>query len=51
MSTGEIFGWILFTIIITLLFFAAFGGSSYDEDSIEEYMENIMTDIRKGENR
>tara|TARA_R100000008_G_scaffold31259_2_gene17453 strand:+ start:6051 stop:6206 length:156 start_codon:yes stop_codon:yes gene_type:complete len=47
METGEIFGWIVFSIIITLLFFAAFGGSSYDEESIEEYMENIMNDIRK----
>lgn len=51
METGEIFGWIIFMMIITLLFFAAFGGSSYDEDDIDEYMENIMSDIRKGENR
>ena len=51
METGEIFGWIIFMLIITLLFFAAFGGSSYDEDSIDEYMENIMDNIRKGENR
>ena len=51
METGEIFGWLIFMVILTLLFFAAFGGSSYEEDDINEYMDNIIEDIRKGENR
>ena len=51
METGEIFGWLIFMVILTLLFFAAFGGSSYEEENIDEYMENIMDKIRKGENR
>jgi hypothetical protein len=47
METGEIFAWIIFMIVITLLFFAAFGGSSYEEDTIDEYMENIIEKIKK----
>lgn len=42
METAEIFGWIFFFIVITLLFFAAFGGSNLTEESIEEYMETLM---------
>tara|TARA_R110001592_G_scaffold362464_1_gene676312 strand:- start:99 stop:254 length:156 start_codon:yes stop_codon:yes gene_type:complete len=42
MQTAEIFGWIFFFIVITLLFFAAFGGSNLTEESIEEYMETLM---------
>ena len=42
METAEIFGWIFFFIVITLLFFAAFGRSNLTEESIEEYMETLM---------
>tara|TARA_A100001201_G_C4047675_1_gene188700 strand:- start:676 stop:834 length:159 start_codon:yes stop_codon:yes gene_type:complete len=46
MSPWEWFGWIVFIIIISLLFFAAFGNSKYSESSIEEYMENLIEDER-----
>lgn len=46
MSPWEWFGWIVFVIIISLLFFAAFGNSKYTESSIEEYMENLIEDER-----
>ena len=49
METGEVFAWIVFMIVITLLFFAAFGQSNITEDTIEEYMDNIMQKIRSGE--
>ena len=49
MDTGEVFAWILFMFVITVLFFAAFGQSNITEDSIEEYMENIMKKIKTGE--
>ena len=47
METGEVFAWLIFMIVITLLFFAAFGQSNITEDTIEEYMENIMDKVRK----
>jgi len=46
MSPWEWFGWIVFIIIISLLFFAAFGNSKYTESTIEEYMENLIEDER-----
>jgi len=49
MDTGEVFAWIIFMLVITVLFFAAFGQSNITEDSIEEYMENIMKKIKTGE--
>jgi len=49
MDTGEVFAWLIFSIVITLLFFAAFGTSQITEETIEEYMENIMNKIRTGE--
>jgi hypothetical protein len=48
LTTGEVFAWIIFSIVITFLFFAAFGTSSVTEETIEEYMENIMTKIKEG---
>ena len=49
METGEVFAWLIFMVVITLLFFAAFGTSQITEDTIEEYMDNIMQKIRSGE--
>ena len=49
METGEVFAWLIFSIVITLLFFAAFGTSQITEDTSEEYMDNIMQKIRSGE--
>ena len=41
-SPWEWFGWFVFVIIISLLFFAAFGNSKYNESTIEEYMQNLI---------
>ena len=49
METGEVFAWLIFMLLISLLFFAAFGTSQITEDTIEEYMDNIMQKIRSGE--
>ena len=49
MEPGEVFAWIVFMIVITLLFFAAFGQTNITEDTIEDYMENIMEKIKTGE--
>lgn len=47
MTGWEIFGLIVFVIVLMLLFFAAFGGSSISEESVEEYMKRIMIEDRK----
>ena len=49
METGEVFAWLVFLCVIQVLFFAAFGSTSVTEDTIEEYMENIMQKIKRGE--
>tara|TARA_R110000751_G_scaffold68536_1_gene139553 strand:+ start:78 stop:236 length:159 start_codon:yes stop_codon:yes gene_type:complete len=46
MGTGEVFAWILFLLVISVLFFAAFGGASVTEDTVEEYIENLMKEDR-----
>tara|TARA_Y100000004_G_C8734639_1_gene335727 strand:+ start:224 stop:379 length:156 start_codon:yes stop_codon:yes gene_type:complete len=42
METGEVFAWIVFLMIISVLFFAAFGGASVTEDTVEEYIQNLV---------
>ena len=44
MNTGEVFGWLFFLIFISILFFAAFGSASVTEDSVEEYINNLMAE-------
>ncbi len=44
MSTGEVFGWIMFIIFISILFFAAFGSTSITEETVEDYISNLMKD-------
>lgn len=46
MSPWEWLGWIVFVILVSLLFFAAFGNSKYTEESIDEYMENLISEER-----
>tara|TARA_R100000656_G_C3923737_1_gene123378 strand:+ start:601 stop:771 length:171 start_codon:yes stop_codon:yes gene_type:complete len=36
--------WAIFICAISLLFFAAFGGSKYTESSIDEYMEKLISE-------
>ena len=42
LSTWEIIAWCGFVIMMSLLFFAAFGGSKYNEAGIDEYMERLI---------
>ena len=42
MSTAEWFGFVIFLIILSLLFFAAFGGSKLSDSSVEEYMARLI---------
>ena len=46
MDTFEIIAWFIFVIVISLLFFAAFGNSKYSESSIDEYMEKLIAEER-----
>jgi len=42
MSTGEVFAWIMFILFISVLFFAAFGSTSITEETVEDYINNLM---------
>ena len=42
MSTAEWFGLFIFLIILTLLFFAAFGGTNITEQSVDDYIKRLM---------
>jgi len=44
MTTLEIMLWILFLLTISLLFFAAFGSDKVSNQTIEEYMENLVSE-------
>ena len=44
MTGWEWFGLLVFLIVLMLLFFAAFGGSSVTDESVEEYMKRLMND-------
>jgi len=52
MTPWEWLGWIVFVMLVSLLFFAAFGNSKYTEASIDEYMENLIGEerVRNGPN-
>ena len=40
----EWMAWTVFVIVISLLFFAAFGGSKYSESNIEDYMDKLIAE-------
>ena len=44
MDTLEVILWILFILVISLLFFAAFGADKISNQTIEEYMENLVNE-------
>ena len=50
MDTWDILAWIVFVLVISLLFFAAFGNSKYSEDSIDEYMDKLISEERNKNN-
>jgi hypothetical protein len=45
MSSWEVFILIVYIICLVLLFFAAFGGSNLNENSVEEYMTRLMSEV------
>lgn len=47
METMDWFGLLFFIIIVTLLFFAAFGGSNLTDQSVEEYMTRLMKEAQE----
>jgi len=47
MTPWEWFGWIVFVIIISLLFFAAFGSTRYTHSNVEEYMDTLIREERE----
>ena len=49
MSTTEWIGLFIFLVVITLLFFAAFGGNNITDQSVEEYMRRLVGE-KEGEN-
>ena len=49
MSTAEWFGLFIFLIVVSLLFFAAFGGSNITEHSVDEYIKRLLGDNNEGE--
>tara|TARA_R110000824_G_scaffold35901_1_gene111959 strand:- start:135 stop:287 length:153 start_codon:yes stop_codon:yes gene_type:complete len=44
MDTLEVMLWIVFILVISLLFFAAFGADKISNQTIEEYMDNLITE-------
>jgi hypothetical protein len=44
MDTLEVMFWIIFLLTISLLFFAAFGADKISNQTIEEYMENLVSE-------
>ena len=51
MSTAEWFGLYVFLIIVSLLFFAAFGGSNITEQSVDDYIKRLLGDDKEGERK
>lgn len=51
METAEVMAWFFFLVIISILFFAAFGSSNIDEATIEEYMSRLMEQEKDGGRR
>jgi hypothetical protein len=48
MTTWDWFSLIFFIGVLMLLFFAAFGGTSITDESVEEYMKRLMSDEKGG---
>jgi outer membrane lipoprotein-sorting protein len=44
MSTFEVMMWIVFILVVSLLFFAAFGSQNVSHESIEEYMNELVNE-------
>jgi len=47
MSGWEWFGLFIFLVTLMLLFFAAFGGSSVTDQSVEDYMKRLLNEEKQ----
>lgn len=47
MEGWDWFGLFIFIIVLMLLFFAAFGGTSVTDESVESYMKRLMNENKK----
>jgi len=47
MTTIEVILWILFILTMSLMFFAAFGAEKVSNQTIEEYMDNLISEERE----
>jgi hypothetical protein len=47
MDTLEVILWCIFILAMCLLFFAAFGAEKVSNQSIEEYMETLISEERR----
>jgi hypothetical protein len=47
MQTLEVMIWFIFILVISLLFFAAFGSNNSPYSSIEEYMDRLINEERR----
>tara|TARA_R110000782_G_scaffold264186_1_gene357249 strand:+ start:471 stop:620 length:150 start_codon:yes stop_codon:yes gene_type:complete len=47
MSGYEWFGLFIFLVTLMLLFFAAFGGSSVTDQSVEDYMKRLLNEEKQ----
>ena len=44
MDTFEVILWFVFILVVSLLFFAAFGSQKVSHESIEEYMNELINE-------
>ena len=51
MDTAEWFGLFIFLIVVSLLFFAAFGGSNITDQNVEEYIKRLLGDEQEGDGK
>ena len=47
-GTVEAILWVVFILVISLLFFAAFSGDRVSKQTIEEYMQNLIQEEQAG---
>lgn len=46
-GTVEVILWFIFIIVVSLLFFAAFGSDKVSNQTIGEYMENLISEEKE----
>jgi hypothetical protein len=46
-GTLEAILWVIFILVVSLLFFAAFGSDKVSDQTIEEYMENLISEEKE----